>query len=106
MPGNRHWVGRPVADAVHGQYDDAHAQYGDNDERGDHKYGDVDAQQCKRWSPCKRDIRYRVIISVEHYPDKLSKSIIFYLGDKPLCDWGKKVLLKASLKGVKLTNLF
>lgn len=61
MPGNRHWiVGRPVADAVDGQHDDAHAQYGDDDERGDHEYGDVDAQQCERRSACERDTRYRV----------------------------------------------
>lgn len=53
MPGNRERVTRrPVADAVNGQHDDAHAQYGDHDERGDHEYGEVDAHQRERRHTC------------------------------------------------------
>lgn len=46
MPGSRdRTVRRPVTYAVNGQHDNAHAQYGDYNERGDHEYGDVYAQQ-------------------------------------------------------------
>lgn len=49
VPGRGHRVWRrPVTDAVDGEPDHAHAQYGDDDQRGDHEYGDVDAQKSER----------------------------------------------------------
>lgn len=53
VPGNGDRVDdrRPVADAVDGQNDDAHAQYADDHERGDYEYGHVDAQHRERRGP-------------------------------------------------------